>query len=490
MLASHRRYVRGAVPIALLLVAPACKGSRSKLEQLVPDGATGIMSVDPQPMLKSDSYAKLMALAKDSDPKVGVVLDQLEGDCKLDYLKMESYVAGFDALSQGFVLAMRMPNIGTKDSLSCVADLIKENTGDSPMTFGEEDGKLTIDVAGGEAKGWATDDNTIVFSSKGWASAVQQRIKGEGKSAVDNYLKDAVALADKDAHVWLAGKMPAIAKPFLAETPGKGLDMGAASMRFGDDLEFEMTVVFEEAGQASDLEAEINKQLGELKPMAIEQGVPTEVFDSLSIEADGAKLTGKIKVPFARLVEETTKSFTKYVRRSKTSEARVNLAKMFDATSAYFNEEHVSRGEVAVLGGGGAAGTDVRHMCPYTEGAKIGKGSSGIVPPLSVDCSKGPDGKCVPVPGGSDKPGHYAAELWTDNNAWNGLNFQMEQPHYYHYAFRYENGGEGFGQCQFTAQAFGDLDGDGVFSTYERTGAADQNGLNAAAGLYIDQETE
>ena len=35
-----------------------------------------------------------------------------------------------------------------------------------------------------------------------------------------------------------------------------------------------------------------------------------------------------------------------YMRRTKTSEANVNLAKLFDATAAYFNAENVDRGEV------------------------------------------------------------------------------------------------------------------------------------------------
>ena len=38
--------------------------------------------------------------------------------------------------------------------------------------------------------------------------------------------------------------------------------------------------------------------------------------------------------------------------------------------------------------------------------------------------------------------------------------------------------------------AFGDLGGDGVCSTYERAGAADEFGVNAATGLYIDNELE
>jgi type IV pilus assembly protein PilA len=64
----------------------------------------------------------------------------------------------------------------------------------------------------------------------------------------------------------------------------------------------------------------------------------------------------------------------------------------------------------------------------------------------------------------------------------------MTDPHYFHYDFRWASVGEG--ACQFTAQAFGDLDGDGIYSTYERAGAADGLGVNMAAGLYIDQELE
>ena len=79
---------------------------------------------------------------------------------------------------------------------------------------------------------------------------------------------------------------------------------------------------------------------------------------------------------------------------------------------------------------------------------------------------------------------------WSDNNVWSGLNFQMEQAHFFHYNFQASNSGAGYGECQFSAQAFADLDDDLTFSTFERSGAADQNGVNAAAGLYIEQEIE
>jgi type IV pilus assembly protein PilA len=182
-------------------------------------------------------------------------------------------------------------------------------------------------------------------------------------------------------------------------------------------------------------------------------------------------------------------ALTKYMRRSKTSEARVQLAKIFDSTSSYFNEEHVERGQTGLLGGGGLLQDLAPHRCPHPSDTPTGASAAGSTPELATNCNLGPGGRCVPVPGGGG-PGYYEMEDWTDNNVWNGLNFQQEQGHYFHYNFIASNAEDGYGACQFTAQAFGDLDDDATFSTYERSGAADQNGVNGAAGLYIDQEVE
>jgi type IV pilus assembly protein PilA len=180
-------------------------------------------------------------------------------------------------------------------------------------------------------------------------------------------------------------------------------------------------------------------------------------------------------------------ALTKYMRRSKTSEARVQLAKLFDGASAYFNEEHVGRGAVALIGSGGAIKDAAPHRCPHPSTTPAG-GEAGFSP--ATNCNLGPGGRCVPAGGTATNPGYYPMTIWTDNEVWNSLNFQQEQAHYFHYNFWASNVTTGFGSCQFTAQSFGDLDADGTYSTYERSGAADQNGVNAAAGLYIDQEVE
>jgi prepilin-type N-terminal cleavage/methylation domain-containing protein len=181
-------------------------------------------------------------------------------------------------------------------------------------------------------------------------------------------------------------------------------------------------------------------------------------------------------------------ALTKYMRRSKTSEAKIQIAKLFDATSAYFNEEHVDRGNVALIGAGGGLAATATHRCPHDPTTPAG-GITGPTPALALDCNDGPGGRCVPSVGGG-AAGYYEIDLWRNDPVWNGLTFQMEQSHFFHYGYIAANNTVGFGSCQFTAQAFADLDDDGVFSTYERAGGADVNGVNGAAGLYVDQEVE
>jgi len=163
----------------------------------------------------------------------------------------------------------------------------------------------------------------------------------------------------------------------------------------------------------------------------------------------------------------------KYMRRAKTAEAKVALAMIFQATATYFTEEHTT----AAL---------ALHGCP-NDGRLSGE--AGITPPLSVNCNEGPGGRCVPSEGGGGA-GDYDVALWRDNPVWKALDYAQEQGHYFHYNFIWTNSSEGYGSCQFTIQAFADLDDDGVFSTFERSGAGEIEGVHAAVGIYIDRELE
>jgi type IV pilus assembly protein PilA len=187
-------------------------------------------------------------------------------------------------------------------------------------------------------------------------------------------------------------------------------------------------------------------------------------------------------------------ALSKYMRRAKTSEARAQIAKMFDASSAYFQEEHVNRGSTELIGSGATIQNASPHRCPNcgdTQSGCVGSfasGAAGLTPAVGTDCNQGPGGRCVPST--TSGVGYYPITAWGMNSVWNGLNFLQEQGHYFHYNYIYVNTTTGYGACQFTSQAFGNLDGDTVFSTFERSGAGDLNGVNAAAGLYIANDVE
>jgi prepilin-type N-terminal cleavage/methylation domain-containing protein len=179
----------------------------------------------------------------------------------------------------------------------------------------------------------------------------------------------------------------------------------------------------------------------------------------------------------------------KYMALAKTSEARVQLAKMFDGTTSYFMSEHAARGSTGFIGQGGQVQDLATHLCPHPDGSPQG-GEAGITPALDVNCNDGPGGRCIPAKAPA-KPGYYKIDFWLFGyHIWIKIKFLMETGHFYHYNFIARNETTGYGRCQFTSQAFGDLDDDGVFSTYERSGACDRHGCNAAVGLYIDRDIE
>jgi type II secretory pathway pseudopilin PulG len=128
--------------------------------------------------------------------------------------------------------------------------------------------------------------------------------------------------------------------------------------------------------------------------------------------------------------------FSAYTRRAKTSEASVQLQKIYTSARAYFHDSP-----------GGAGMTQIPPQFP---------GSVGLTP-VATCCLGDVSRRCSPTPAD-----------WTDPT-WIELNFSMLDPHYYRY--QYDSSGVG-NDAIFTARAFGDLDCDGTLSTFEMIGTA------------------
>jgi hypothetical protein len=145
-------------------------------------------------------------------------------------------------------------------------------------------------------------------------------------------------------------------------------------------------------------------------------------------------------------------AFVKYQKRAKSSEASYNLRKIFDGQLAYFESKNTQAGnEKTPL---------FASSVPLTPGN-----------PTTYMCK---DGKSVRYQPTADTFKHPT---------WQALNFALADPFYY--AYEVETKGTGNG-THFTVRAMGDLDCDGVLSTFERIGTLDEAG-NLSGGVSIYQ---
>jgi type II secretory pathway pseudopilin PulG len=132
----------------------------------------------------------------------------------------------------------------------------------------------------------------------------------------------------------------------------------------------------------------------------------------------------------------------RYVRHAKTAEAVGSLAALSQAAAAYYNGSDATQ----PAGTPEAAARAMRHFPPP---------SRSSVPPALADVR----GK------------RYQSTLadWTPS-PWRELHFSIPQPQFYVYSFESSGSGQ---QASATATARGDLNGDGVTSTYRLTVTVD-----------------
>ena len=149
-------------------------------------------------------------------------------------------------------------------------------------------------------------------------------------------------------------------------------------------------------------------------------------------------------------------AFTRAIRRSKTSEATMNLRRMYDGAVTSFQSEQVTR-----------AGEGLVARFPST---------APTTPPENDCCRQSTTGRCASDPSAFD------------DETWHALQFSVDDPHYYWYAF--VSDGQGV-TAHFSARAHGNLNCDDVYSTFERIGFVDLiGGVTGGSGIFTSEPLE
>lgn len=159
-------------------------------------------------------------------------------------------------------------------------------------------------------------------------------------------------------------------------------------------------------------------------------------------------------------------AFLKYTKRAKTSEAIDLLDKMYMGAVVYFSTPRFDE-------------NGARVPCQF--------------PPSQASTPAA--GTCCKELGGPDEDGNDrcdATPSWWETPTWKALNFQIPDDHYFVYEFNSEKLEDG--TWEFSATAFGDLDCDGLKSTFQRYGRGiigdNECEVEPGRGLFMENETE
>ncbi|MCA9564543.1 MAG: prepilin-type N-terminal cleavage/methylation domain-containing protein [Myxococcales bacterium] len=145
-------------------------------------------------------------------------------------------------------------------------------------------------------------------------------------------------------------------------------------------------------------------------------------------------------------------AFSRYVKRSRTSEALMGLRMVYNGAVTYYTVDHTT--------------------------------VNGAILPTQFPANDGPTPPVSEI--GITRRDPEASDF--SSATWHALNFDVSDPHYY--AYQFDTTGTGAGST-FTATAFGNLDGDAVYSTYCRLGTADvSNMVRGSPGVWFHAPLE
>ena len=159
-------------------------------------------------------------------------------------------------------------------------------------------------------------------------------------------------------------------------------------------------------------------------------------------------------------------AFIKYMRRAKTTEAIDQLDKIYKGAAFYYTAPKVAK-----------SGSKLPCQFPSDQ---------GVTPGALTCCASG----------AADQDGDERCDadpaVWT-TVTWAALSFQMNDQHFYTYAYDQEGT---LATAIMTASAYGDLDCDATQSTFQRLGYGDPQAtrsecaMRGSAAFYVENETE
>ena len=200
--------------------------------------------------------------------------------------------------------------------------------------------------------------------------------------------------------------------------------------------------------------------------LVIANSISEPVMSGFSPKVEGGKIHMSISVQESGLLAAAgvfsavaVPAFMKYSKRSKTTEAHLNLNKICEGANAfmqkdqYYPKDHVKEGFPVPL----EEKTFPLAQKPVFSHKKVPSGTSEL------------------------------ADADFNLMVWQDLSFMIAEPTYYQYEYKSEGSGS---KATYTVTARGDMDGDGIFSEFVRSGNVTNDGEPYSGGVIVTRELE
>lgn len=228
------------------------------------------------------------------------------GGCGIDPIQTRlTVVAGSDG-DKDVSSVFTGDGIGDATKVRCVGDkLAEQRRGHAPFVV--HDRAAGPPPAGELPVAMVVDQRTVVFASPGWASPVHDLTLGKGKAAMEGPSRPLFDRAERAAHLWFAGKIPAKAAADAKAGMGSEPREVFAALDLSAGLGVRVDLGFGGPDQVAPVKKSIESAAPMIKSVAPMMGLAPKTAESIKLEMKGDEVHFEMLLPVSDALEMAKK---------------------------------------------------------------------------------------------------------------------------------------------------------------------------------------
>lgn len=279
----------GLAGLALGIVTDAKEASKTPVT-LIPPSARVVVHVELEPLRGLKIYELVRdAMLKETDPDKDqdATLRRLQA-CNLDPDKAKSLTLGVDD-GDHTVGVIKGPGFGKFSNLECFEKQLEADGKETGFEIKTVDGEKVLEDEGDRI--YSLGDDAILLVDKELLDATLPLRNGKGDNVTGGPLAKLLEGVDQNKDAWFVAGRGGKSSPFGYTAMGEAEAMHGVMDITGGDLSWAWTIDAKSDTAAETIESEINRGVGQLKPMGSMFGLPSGLDKKIDVEREDEHVT-------------------------------------------------------------------------------------------------------------------------------------------------------------------------------------------------------